>query len=281
MTETGHPNQYTLAKCLAEHIIAQKMGDTPITTVRPSIISASLQYPFPGWIDSFAAVAGPIAAFALGGLKVLHGDPAAVLDIVPVDKVAKCIIDEALFPSVDGNVDGYQNKASKIVHCISTRSNGLSTWDICFETVGYFSQPQNMVLYKPGGHYIGTDDRWFYFYEFFYQYLPLKLSELAALLMLDWKGAAKARKTLERLTMVDTHFRYFVEHTYDYRSAAPVLADDFDRKVYFKIVLEGVRQNLLLPLMAREKANSARRRQSAPQDSGAPALVGSDVVTGC
>lgn len=257
------------------------MGDTPITTVRPSIISASLQYPFPGWIDSFAAVAGPIAAFALGGLKVLHGDPAAVLDIVPVDKVAKCIIDEAFSPSSSGSVRGYQNDASRIVHCVSTRNNGLSTWDICFETVGYFSQPQNMVLYKPQGHYIGTDDRWFYFYEFIYQYLPLKISELISLMMLDWKGAAKARKTLERLGMVDTHFRYFVEHTYDYRSAVPVLADDYDRKKYFMILLQGVRKNLLLPLMAREKARTAKLGLPSPQDQGAQVVVGSDVITEC
>ncbi|KAF3769458.1 hypothetical protein M406DRAFT_35347, partial [Cryphonectria parasitica EP155] len=87
IAETGHPNYYTLAKCLAEHVIASKLGRTPVTIVRPSIISASLQHPFPGWIDSFAALAGPMSAFALGGLRVLHGDPSAILDVVPVDEV--------------------------------------------------------------------------------------------------------------------------------------------------------------------------------------------------
>lgn len=235
------------------------MGDTPLTFVRPSIISGSLHYPFPGWIDSFAALAGPMAAFALGGLKVLHGDPAAVLDVVPVDEVAKCIINEGLFPPVYGSLDLKNlNDTARIVHCVSTKKNGPSTWDICFETVGYFEQPENMVLYKPHGYYIGTDDRWFYFYEFVYQYLPIKLSELIALMKLDWEGAAKARKTLGRLGQVDTHFRYFVENTYDYRSAVAVLGEDFDKKEYLKIVLQGVRQNLLIPLVAREKARAAR-----------------------
>jgi alcohol-forming fatty acyl-CoA reductase len=40
-SETGHPNNYTLAKCLAEHFLVDKKGPTPLTIVRPSIISAS------------------------------------------------------------------------------------------------------------------------------------------------------------------------------------------------------------------------------------------------
>lgn len=251
------------------------MGDTPVTTVRPSIISASMQYPSPGWIDSFAALAGPIAAFALGGLKVLHGNPAAVLDVVPVDKVAKCIINEALFPPVYGSTDPrYPNDASRIVHCVSTCNNGPSTWDICFETVSYYSQPQNIVLYKPHGYYIGTDDRWFYFYEFIYHYLPLKIAELSALMMLDWKGAEKARKTLQRLGQVDTHFRYFVEKTYDYRAAIAVLPDDFNSKDYLKTVLKGVRQHLLVPLVAREKARTAKLGLPPPKKEDGPGVVG-------
>lgn len=228
------------------------MGDVPVTIVRPSIISASLRYPSPGWIDSFAALAGPIAAFGLGGLKVLHGDPKAVLDIVPVDEVAKCIINEALLSSPHGSYDlRHLNDRTKIIHCVSTISKGQSTWDLAFGTVDYFEQPENIVLYKPKGYYIGLDDRWFYFYEFFFQYLPVKLSELRALMVLDWDGVAKARKTITRLGQVDTHFRYFVEHTYDYRCEVPVLDNEFDKEEYFRIVLGGIRENLLLPMMMR------------------------------
>ncbi|CAN8097340.1 unnamed protein product [Discula destructiva] len=266
ISETRHPNQYTLAKCLAEHVVAQKMGDTPVTIIRPSIISASMQYPFPGWIDSFAALAGPIAAFALGGLKVLHGDPAAILDVVPVDNVANCIIDGALFRPLHGSIDlKYLNHVPRVVHCVSTRQHGPSTWDIAFETLAYYSKPQNMVLYKPHGCYIGTDDRWFYFYEFFHQYLPLKLAEIFALMMLDWKKAARTKKTMKRLGQVDTHFRYFIQHTYDYRSAIPVLSQSFNKREYLRIVLQGVRKYLLAPMLAREKARTEKLGLVAPK----------------
>lgn len=55
---TGHPNTYTVTKCIAEHLIMERRGEMPLTIVRPSIISASLCYPFPGWIDSHAALRG-------------------------------------------------------------------------------------------------------------------------------------------------------------------------------------------------------------------------------
>lgn len=250
------------------------MGDTPLTIVRPSIISASLHHPFPGWIDSFAAVAGPVSAFALGGLKVLHGDPGAILDVVPVDEVAKCIINEALLPPVYGSVDlKNMNGTSKIVHCVSTKNNGPSTWDLAFETIGYFEMPENIVLYKPKGLYVGLDDRWFYFYKFFFQYLPLKLAELAALMMLDWDGAVMARKTLTRLGQIDTHFRYFVQHTYDYKCAVPVLGEDFDKFEYFRIVLQGIRQNLLVPVVSRMKAKAIKTNVPEPVKTEMPGAV--------
>ncbi|KAK7736988.1 hypothetical protein SLS53_006744 [Cytospora paraplurivora] len=252
--ETGHPNDYTLAKCLAEHFMVENKGATPLTIVRPSIISASWQYPFPGWIDSFAALAGPISAFALGGLKVLHGDPSAILDVVPVDKVAECLIKEAL---CFGPTNNHKTAPTKFVHCVSTTKHGPSTWDIVYDTVMYFSQPENIVLYKPTGWYVGTDNRRFRFYEFVFQYLPLKMAELAALLMLDWDRAAKARKMLMRLRQIDTHFRYFVEHTYEYRCDVEVLPADFDKRMYMEITLQGMRQNLLLPLLARENPREA------------------------
>lgn len=264
--ETGHPNNYTLAKCLAEHFVAEKVGDVPVTILRPSIISASLQYPFPGWVDSFAALAGPISAFGLGGLKVLHGDPDTVLDVVPVDEVAKCLIVEALTPDSYGSVDlRHLSEKTRIVHCVSTKKNGLSTHNLAFGTVDFFEQPENIIMHKPKGYYIGLDDRWFYFYEFLFQYLPLKMMELRALMVLDWDGAAKARKTLVRLGQVDTHFRFFVEHTYDYRCAVPALEASFDKGEYFQIVLQGIKTNLLQPLVERQKA----RAKQAGSEEGA------------
>jgi nucleoside-diphosphate-sugar epimerase len=47
LAQTGHPNSYTLTKAIAEQMLVEKRGDVPLTILRPSIITASRQYPFP------------------------------------------------------------------------------------------------------------------------------------------------------------------------------------------------------------------------------------------
>jgi fatty acyl-CoA reductase len=48
MARSGHPNTYTLTKCIAEHLLVEQQGDVPLALVRPSIISASMERPTPG-----------------------------------------------------------------------------------------------------------------------------------------------------------------------------------------------------------------------------------------
>ncbi|EXA28417.1 hypothetical protein FOVG_19977 [Fusarium oxysporum f. sp. pisi HDV247] len=91
---TGHPNIYSLSKCLAEHLICETRGSLPVTIVRPSIICAAIQNPSPGWIDSRAAFGGLVLGFGTGSLRVIDGRPETKLDIVPVDLVANCLIYE-------------------------------------------------------------------------------------------------------------------------------------------------------------------------------------------
>ena len=41
------PNTYTYTKALAEHLLLEERGDTPVAIVRPSIVGASWKEPFP------------------------------------------------------------------------------------------------------------------------------------------------------------------------------------------------------------------------------------------
>ena len=46
LRRTGHPNTYTLTKCLAEHLLAQASHDLPLTIVRPSIVGPAFKTPW-------------------------------------------------------------------------------------------------------------------------------------------------------------------------------------------------------------------------------------------
>lgn len=55
-----HPNTYTLTKQMAEQIVVDYYGKLPVCIVRPSIVTAANQEPFPGWIDNVYGITGNI-----------------------------------------------------------------------------------------------------------------------------------------------------------------------------------------------------------------------------
>ncbi|XP_072143728.1 putative fatty acyl-CoA reductase CG5065 [Dermacentor andersoni] len=88
----GHPNTYTLTKSLAEALLLEERGDTPVAIVRPSTITASLREPLPGWVDNFNGCTGIVVTSGLGLLPLLFTDKKNLADIVPVDIVANTLI---------------------------------------------------------------------------------------------------------------------------------------------------------------------------------------------
>ncbi|XP_073965281.1 putative fatty acyl-CoA reductase CG5065 [Choristoneura fumiferana] len=86
-----HPNTYTLTKALAESIVHSQV-DLPVCIVRPSIVTAALQEPFPGWIDNVYGVTGIIMEVSRGTYRSGFCRERCVVDLVPVDLVVNCCI---------------------------------------------------------------------------------------------------------------------------------------------------------------------------------------------
>lgn len=53
-----HPNTYTLTKHMAEQIVIDYKDKLPISIVRPSIVTASINEPYSGWIDNVYGITG-------------------------------------------------------------------------------------------------------------------------------------------------------------------------------------------------------------------------------
>jgi alcohol-forming fatty acyl-CoA reductase len=53
-----HPNTYTLTKQMAEQIVVEYHDRLPLCIVRPSIVTASINEPYPGWIDNVYGITG-------------------------------------------------------------------------------------------------------------------------------------------------------------------------------------------------------------------------------
>lgn len=58
--QLSHPNTYTLTKSMAEQIVADYSQTLPLCIVRPSIVGAAIEEPYPGWVDNVYGVTGKI-----------------------------------------------------------------------------------------------------------------------------------------------------------------------------------------------------------------------------
>ena len=71
-----YPNTYTFSKSLTEHLINNRykaMG-LPLVIVRPSIVTAAVQEPVPGWVEGSAAANKAVLSCALGHVQEWIGD---------------------------------------------------------------------------------------------------------------------------------------------------------------------------------------------------------------
>ncbi|CAG4999501.1 unnamed protein product [Parnassius apollo] len=88
----GRPNTYTYAKAVAESLVSREHGDVPTIIIRPSIVSASLYEPMPGWLDNWFGATALIATVAKGLNRILLSRRTNVLDLIPVDYVSNLTV---------------------------------------------------------------------------------------------------------------------------------------------------------------------------------------------
>jgi thioester reductase-like protein len=85
----GWPNTYTYSKSMAEVLLGARKG-LRMAILRPSIVESSVEYPFPGWNESFNGSA-PLAYVMGSWFRMVPAKPDAPFDVVPVDMVAKAM----------------------------------------------------------------------------------------------------------------------------------------------------------------------------------------------
>lgn len=233
--ETGHPNTYTLTKCIAEHLVARRGEQLPVTLLRPSIVSASERTPSPGWIDSGAAFAAFVIGLATGRLRVVAGDLAARLDVVPCDAVAHRIVEAAFAPPARGEL--------RIRHAVAGLTGALQI-QLCRERITAFFEANPVRGSGVNIRYVGNPGVPFALAELAYHELPAAKDLVLAKLSRKPALVKAARAGAERLRAVNRDFTYFTHATFDFQSSVP-LAPALDPANYLDVVCEGVSRNLL------------------------------------
>lgn len=86
----GWTNTYTYTKSLGEQLIAAE-EDLDYVIVRPAIVEAAVEFPFPGWVEG-GRTAAPLVMMAMGGLRHWTIREDAPMEVIPVDLVAASIL---------------------------------------------------------------------------------------------------------------------------------------------------------------------------------------------
>ena len=88
----GWQDTYVFTKAMGEQLIVAERGDVPLVIFRPSIVEGALSEPFPGWIEGIRMADPLIIAYGKNIIRGFVGDPAGVLDLVPVDSVVNVML---------------------------------------------------------------------------------------------------------------------------------------------------------------------------------------------
>lgn len=228
---TGHPNTYTLTKCLAEHRLARHAGDVPITLVRPSIVSASRREPSPGWIDSAAAFAAFVVMIATGRLRAIAADPDVRLDVVPCDDVAARIVAAAFAPP--------RNGAARILHAVAGPEGSLPL-GLCREGIERHFAKRGLVRLA----WMGRRGPRFRLEHVLRHELPAHAAETWLRLRRDTRTARAVRRLLEAQRQLHRDFDYFTHASFDFSTSVP-LTPPLDAAAYLETVCAGVERYLL------------------------------------
>jgi alcohol-forming fatty acyl-CoA reductase len=229
LARAGHPNTYTLTKSLAEHLLAARHGTVPLSIVRPSIISASLRHPFPGWIDSIAGFGGFVMLIGLGHLRALVGKAAARLDIIPVDEVAARMLEECR--------TGCGGAALTIRHAVAGLERSATVRQ-CSDRITEF-YTVHPVDRMPAIRYLGPRGLRFMLADGLHHRLPIAAAQLRSPALRRSAGQLCAR-----LTYMNRVFPYFTSNSFAFRTSRP-LDSAFDPDAYVRMVCRGVYRHIL------------------------------------
>lgn len=259
LSKTGHPNTYTFTKCLAELILAKRRGDVPLTLLRPSIVSACRNYPFPGWIDSHAAYAAFISLLGAGHLRVVRTDPNTFIDVVPCDDVADRILSCAFEPELQDPL--------VIRHAVLGLEKSGSSSHLARTHERHFKATPHER--EAGLVYIGPSKGVFMLNELMHHQIPLATAKTHKRFKGQKRAAVRIKKLASALGYLDEAFNYFTHHTFDFRTTFPPLKD-FDLESYLQSVSNGISEHLLKrnPVQAPLRMHGTDLRWALKQPEG-------------
>lgn len=105
------PNTYAYTKGLTEGLVTTFKGKFPIAIARPSIVTASMNEPYPGWVEGLNGPTGIMVGAGRGIIRSMWCNPDYPADVIPVDLAMNMIIAIGWERGMSKYVEGHQVNA--------------------------------------------------------------------------------------------------------------------------------------------------------------------------
>ncbi|XP_077300594.1 putative fatty acyl-CoA reductase CG5065 [Arctopsyche grandis] len=253
----NHPNTYTYTKHLAEDIVLQNVSKLPICIVRPSIVTAAYNEPYPGWIDNLFGITGIAMEIYRGTVRTAIHNQNCIIDIVPVDFVVNTCITAAWHHRL------IKNKEITVYNCTSGDVTNM-TWvnfvDACVE-IGRTNPTKYVMMYP---NFAFTKNRLLNtFWEVFTHLLPCLFYDLWLRVQGKKPIMLKMAKRVKMALLAGEYFslREWKFETDNFKSMTSALASNgenayfpcdmsiFKWKEYMKVFILGIRKFILKDTM--------------------------------
>jgi len=249
----GRPNTYCFTKALAEKVLETVGSELPIAIFRPSIVTASLREPVPGWVDNFNGPSGMMGGVGKGVLRTHYCRRDCVADFVPVDLCINMICCSAWWTATRR-----EKTASPLVYNFTSGAVNPITWGQ-LEIWGLDSLlriPFEGLMWYPGGSY---KENWYInrMWQIFYHYGPYSLVDVVMRLLGKKPFLCKIsnimQKTSKALEPFTVNSWNWTRDNVDMLDKELTIQDrkvfgfdvrDVDWPVYFDIYVEGIRKFL-------------------------------------
>jgi len=201
-----HPNTYTFTKAIGESLVNSHKDILPICIVRPSIVTAALREPTPGWVDVMLGPAGLFVAVGMGVLRVMHGSNEILADFIPVDLVCNTIVAAAWHTSLPKD-----STDLSVFHC-TTGTRNPCLWHVPRQMIPAFfrlNRPKRNIGY-PLAFFI-QNDLLFNIASFVLHVLPAMVIDLARLV--SGKKAFMVKASMRLHTAINS-LAHFTSHNW-------------------------------------------------------------------
>ncbi|VVC88107.1 unnamed protein product [Leptidea sinapis] len=245
----GRPNTYTFTKALAENYVVDNHGDMPTVIIRPSVVTAALRDPVPGWIDNWQGATPVLTLIAKGWVRTLYGDKSYNFEIIPVDYVVNL--------TVICGATCQKSEEVPVYHCCSSSCNPITlkqTSELYTEEsckIGFNELPFPGLMF--------SKSMWFLtLMTLLLQTIPAYIADLFLFIIGKQTSYVKVQNKLA--SYLDT-IRYFTSHSWlmmtgrsralysslnsEDRSLFPCDATFIDWKEYIPIYFRGVKKFLV------------------------------------